>query len=91
MTTSRYAGQATISAPQDDGSTRALGVPRIAPALPEALRYTARAGDRLDLIANVVYRDPAKWRYIAEYNGLLDPLVLRPGQLLTIPFEEEFA
>lgn len=49
------------------------------------------AGDRLDLIAQEVYRDPSKWRYIAEYNALIDPLALRPGQLLTIPFQEEFA
>ena len=28
MTASRYAGQATITVPQDDGTTRPLGVPR---------------------------------------------------------------
>ncbi|MEZ4611595.1 MAG: LysM peptidoglycan-binding domain-containing protein [Caldilineaceae bacterium] len=49
------------------------------------------AGDRLDLIAYEVYRDPARWRDIARYNNLTDPLVLRPGQMLTLPFEEEFA
>jgi len=48
------------------------------------------AGDRLDLIAQNVYRDPSKWKQIAEYNGLVDPFVLRPGHLLTIPFEQEF-
>lgn len=49
------------------------------------------AGDRLDLIAQTVYRDPSKWRNIAEYNTLVDPFALRPGQMLTLPFEEEFA
>lgn len=48
------------------------------------------AGDRLDLIAQNVYRDPSKWKQIAEYNGLIDPFALRPGHLLTIPFEQEF-
>ncbi len=45
------------------------------------------AGDRLDLIATEVYKDATQWRKIAEYNQLLDPLALRPGQMLLIPFE----
>jgi hypothetical protein len=47
------------------------------------------AGDRLDLIAQSVYRDPTKWRQIARYNGIIDPLDIRPGQMLAIPFAEE--
>lgn len=47
------------------------------------------AGDRLDLIAHAVYKDAAKWRLIAEYNEIFDPLALHPGQMLAIPFEEE--
>lgn len=42
-------------------------------------------GDRLDLIAADVYGDAAKWRLIAEYNGILNPKNLRPGQSITIP------
>lgn len=49
------------------------------------------AGDRLDLIAHEVYRDAAKWRLLADYNQVTDPLNLRPGEMLTIPFEEEAA
>lgn len=49
------------------------------------------AGDRLDLIANQVYRDAAKWRYIADYNGLKHPADIYPGQTLIIPFEQEAA
>lgn len=44
-------------------------------------------GDRLDLIAANVYGDATKWRAIAQYNGITNPLALRPGQRLTIPEE----
>ena len=47
MTASRYAGQATITVPQDDGTTRPLGVPRVALALTAAITYQVREGDRL--------------------------------------------
>jgi nucleoid-associated protein YgaU len=42
-------------------------------------------GDRLDLIAAEVYGDATKWRAIAEYNGIINPLRLHPGQHLIIP------
>ena len=47
------------------------------------------AGDRLDLIAYEVYRDATKWRLIAAYNNVSNSMDLRPGQLLTIPFEQD--
>ncbi len=49
------------------------------------------AGDRLDLIAQEVYRDPSAWRQIAHFNGIVDPLGIRPGQVLAIPFGKEHA
>lgn len=51
--------------------------------------HTVVAGDRLDLIADSVYRDPAKWKLIASYNGLTNPAELQPGRQLAIPFEDE--
>lgn len=42
-------------------------------------------GDRLDTISAEVYGDSTKWRVIAEYNGIVNPMVLRNGQTLTIP------
>ena len=42
-------------------------------------------GNRLDLIADQVYGDATQWRRIAEFNDILNPRDLRPGQLLTIP------
>jgi hypothetical protein len=42
-------------------------------------------GDRLDTIAAAVYGDATQWRHIAEYNDLLNPLALTPGQRFIIP------
>jgi hypothetical protein len=43
------------------------------------------AGDRIDTIAYAVYGDATRWRAIAEYNRLRNPLTLRAGQQLIIP------
>jgi nucleoid-associated protein YgaU len=45
------------------------------------------AGDRLDTIAAEIYQDAGKWRLIAAHNRIVDPLALRPGQVLSIPKE----
>ncbi len=42
-------------------------------------------GDRLDWIAFQEYGDAAEWRRIALANGLINPLDLRPGTVLSIP------
>ncbi|HYD37114.1 MAG TPA: LysM peptidoglycan-binding domain-containing protein [Allosphingosinicella sp.] len=47
--------------------------------------YTVRRGDRLDHIADGVYRDPARWRDIALRNGIADPRRLDPGRMLLLP------
>jgi len=44
-----------------------------------------REGETLDLLAFEEYGDPARWRLLAEANGLDDPLRLRPGQALAVP------
>ncbi|MGC9466971.1 MAG: CIS tube protein [Anaerolineae bacterium] len=46
------------------------------------------AGDRLDTIAYEVYGDASRWRAIAEYNHLDNPLALRAGQQLIIPSQQ---
>lgn len=45
------------------------------------------AGDRLDNIAATIFEDATRWRKIAEYNNLRNPLALRPGQTLRIPLD----
>ncbi|MCA9922397.1 MAG: LysM peptidoglycan-binding domain-containing protein [Anaerolineales bacterium] len=42
-------------------------------------------GDRLDNISAEVYGDATKWRQIAEYNNLDNPLALQTGTQLIIP------
>jgi nucleoid-associated protein YgaU len=46
---------------------------------------TVKAGDRIDTIAAEEYGDPARWRLVAEANGLNDPTALRPGDVLNLP------
>lgn len=47
--------------------------------------WQVKGGDRLDTIAAAVYGDATRWRVIADYNGITNPLAVRPGQQLTIP------
>ncbi|MBZ5681029.1 MAG: LysM peptidoglycan-binding domain-containing protein [Acidobacteriia bacterium] len=44
-----------------------------------------KSGDRIDNIAGEEYKDPRKWRSIAQANGLEDPRQLEPGRQLVIP------
>jgi hypothetical protein len=45
------------------------------------------AGERMDLIADKVFDDSSKWRLIAQHNNIVDPLSIRPGQMLRIPLD----
>lgn len=83
---SRYTGQSQIAVPQGDGTTRKLGVPRVAPRLQEALRYTVRDGDRLDLLAAAALSDSTAWWRIADTNPWSDPLAdTDPGTTIGVP------
>jgi len=46
---------------------------------------TPHSADRIDLLAEVYYRDASQWRLIADANDLLNPHALVPGTILTIP------
>ena len=88
MTASRYAGQATIAVPQDDGTTRTLGVPRVALPLTAALSYRVREGDRIDLLASAALNDSTGWWRIADANPFADALAdTEPGTVIGIPGE----
>ena len=88
MTASRYAGQATITVPQDDGTTRPLGVPRVALTLAAAVTYQVREGDRLDLLAVAALNDSTGWWRIADVNPVADALAdTEPGTVIGIPGE----
>lgn len=47
--------------------------------------YTVMRGDTLSAIAAALYRDPAKWRPIADANRIGNPRALVPGTVLVIP------
>jgi hypothetical protein len=44
-----------------------------------------QGGETLDRIAAQHYGDHARWRLIAEANGVVDPLRLQPGDVLVVP------
>ena len=52
-------------------------------------RYVVRTGETLSSIAAAVYRDPARWREVANANQITDPRSLTPGTVLTVPRLEE--
>jgi hypothetical protein len=88
MTASRYAGLATITVPQDNGTTCPLGVPRVALALTAAISYLVRDGDRLDLLAVAALGDSTGWWRIADANPAADALAdTQPGTVIGIPSE----
>lgn len=47
--------------------------------------HVVREGEDLPLIAYEAYRDPARWRLIAEHNGLSNVRDLEPGTALELP------
>ena len=58
-------------------------------AMPGLGSHTVTDGDSLPSIAYLHYRDPARWRAIAQENGIDDPLHLKRGSVLSIPRLEE--
>jgi hypothetical protein len=47
--------------------------------------HVVRDGDSLQSVAHRTYGDPARWRLIAEANGVDNPLHLRRGMSLNLP------
>jgi nucleoid-associated protein YgaU len=47
--------------------------------------HTVQRGETLPQIAYQAYKDPARWRLIAEANRLLRPRNLEPGTVLELP------
>jgi nucleoid-associated protein YgaU len=52
---------------------------------PDFTTYLVKLGDDLSAISAKVYRDPAKWRVIADANRIDDPRNLTVGARLAIP------
>ena len=92
---SRYAlvGEALI----DDGKGHIVRykktrfIPETAgPMLPIGSMHMVRQGDRLDLIANLYFRDPERFWRICDANAILwpDELTAEPGDKILIPAAE---
>ena len=53
---------------------------------PDRSKYrTIRQGMGLWDVANMEYGDPDMWKVIARENGILNPLDVRPGQVVKLP------
>jgi nucleoid-associated protein YgaU len=50
---------------------------------------TVVSGDSLASIAYAEYGDPTLWRPLAAFNGVDDPLRLRPGAALLLPVVDD--
>lgn len=53
--------------------------------------HVMAAGDSLQSVAYAEYDDPTLWRGLALFNGIDDPLRIRPGSRLLIPTADEAA
>ena len=51
--------------------------------------HTVVEGDTLASIAYQEYRDPNKWRALAEANNIDDPMRVKPGTVLIVPDRRE--
>jgi hypothetical protein len=63
------------------------GGPAVAPVTPSAATtsYTVAPGDDLWDIAERVYGDPSQFHRIADASGIVNPSLIIPGEVLTIP------
>ena len=50
--------------------------------------HNVAPGENVHLVANEHLRDPAKWRVIADFNNLDDPLRVRAGDVLVVPRDD---
>jgi nucleoid-associated protein YgaU len=54
-------------------------------SIPAVAVHTVSDGDSLPSIAYATYRDPTRWRTVAEANGIDNPLHIRRGTTLMLP------
>lgn len=57
----------------------------VAASQPLRASYVVRSGDSLERIARRELGDGARWREVAELNGIKNPNLVRVGQKLTLP------
>lgn len=84
---SRYEVVATAELTTRDGRVIQYKRVRFILTTEEALPYQTKQGDRLDLIAYQVYRDPEQFWRICDANLAVKPdeLTEQPGKQLAVP------
>lgn len=86
MAGGRYDALPAITVTAPDGTQRVLGAPRVVPAPPLRGYYTVRAGDRLDLLAQIAAGDSTRWWLLADANPFPDATRLeQPGRTIDLP------
>jgi nucleoid-associated protein YgaU len=68
----------------DDEALLPLQNPTSGTRSPHTVHHT-RPGETLDRVAAHYYRDPTRWRAIAEANGVVDPMRVPAGTPLVVP------
>lgn len=74
-----------------NGVTEALSNAASSVTEEEARYHEVLAGDRLDTLAMLYYKDPKYWRMLARVNNIRDPNRLTPGTVLLVPAPSFFA
>lgn len=86
MAGGRYDTLPSIAIEARDGSLRVLGAPRVVPAPRLRGSYVVRAGDRLDLLAQIAAGDSTRWWVLADANPFHDATRLEePGRTIELP------
>jgi hypothetical protein len=49
------------------------------------ISYTVKPGDKLLVVSRTLLADPKQWNALARLNGLKDPNVILPGQVIDVP------
>ncbi|MET9226361.1 LysM peptidoglycan-binding domain-containing protein [Lentzea sp. NPDC003310] len=84
----RWASNTNTDSPQAAPAAEEPAVVEQAPAAPAApavQTYTVEGGDSLWAIAERFYGDGNRYGEIASANGIANPDLIQPGQVLTIP------
>ena len=86
LKSSRYASVDQVDAPAPNGGTTRAVKPRPLPA-PDAVDYTVRDHDRLDILAQSNFSDGTRFWHIADANSELeaDTLAATPGLVIQMP------
>jgi hypothetical protein len=86
LKTSRYANQKTVEAADGRGGTVRAITLRVLP-LEKGQDTIVTSNSRLDIIAQLKYKDPRRFWHIADANTQLfaNDLVREPGQVIQVP------